>query len=122
LGSASRPFRTADYRFVPAKIQPPATPSRRKWAWTAGAIIALAAIGWLVWWQFYIPSKYLAPARGGASLAVVPFECLSPDSESSALARGLSESLVSELSNLPGLQVLSPAPCGATSVSACRWG
>lgn len=97
------------YRFAAAEIQPLPTPSGRKWAWTAGAIVALAALGWLVWWQFYIPSKYLAPPRGGASLAVVPFECLSPDSESSAFARGLSESLVSELSNLPGLQVLSPS-------------
>jgi TolB-like protein len=71
--------------------------------------IVLAALAGLVWWQFYTPSRYLMPAPGAAKLAVVPFECLTSDSDSSRFARGVAESLVSELSNLRGVQVLSPS-------------
>jgi adenylate cyclase len=87
-----------------------APPPRPKWLLPAAvAIVALAAGAWLVYWQFYTPSKYLARGPGLAGLAVVPFECLTPELESSAFTRGLSESLVSDLSNLPGLQVVSPS-------------
>jgi TolB-like protein len=73
------------------------------------AVVALAATGWLVYWQFYTPSKYLVRTPGSASLAVVPFECLTPDADSASFARELSESLVSDLSNMRGLQVLAPS-------------
>jgi DNA-binding winged helix-turn-helix (wHTH) protein/TolB-like protein len=91
------------YRFAAAEA-----PTRRKLAPAIVIAIAVAALAGLVWWQFYTPSRYLVPMPGGASLAVVPFECLSAGADSSAFARGLSESLVSELSNLRGVQVLSP--------------
>ena len=87
---------------LPARIRP-------KWLLPAAAIAALAALGWLIYWQFYTPSRYLARGPGFASLAVVPFECITPELESSAFARGVSESLVSDLANLPGLQVVSPS-------------
>jgi DNA-binding winged helix-turn-helix (wHTH) protein/TolB-like protein len=98
------------YRFAaePALARPPAR-IRRNWLLPAAAIAALAALGWMIYWQFYTPSKYLARGPGFAALAVVPFECLTPELESSAFSRGLSESLVSDLANFPGLQVVSPS-------------
>lgn len=101
------------YRFVAAEAEAerPAAPARapNKWVRPIAAIAALAALGGLIYWQFYLPSKYLARTPGAASLAVVPFECLNPDPESSSFARGFSESLVAELSNMPAMQVLSPS-------------
>jgi DNA-binding winged helix-turn-helix (wHTH) protein/TolB-like protein len=104
------------YRFAAVEVDAEAkvevqspTRARPKWIPLIAAIVALAALGWLIWWQFYTPSKYLVRVPGAASLAVVPFECLTSDAESSAFARGLSESLVSELSNRRGIQVLSPS-------------
>jgi DNA-binding winged helix-turn-helix (wHTH) protein/TolB-like protein len=92
------------YRFAAAE-----TRTRRKFAPAVAIPIALAALAGLVWWQFYTPSRYLMSPPGAASLAVVPFECLNPNADSSSFARGLSESLVAELSNLRGVQVLSPS-------------
>jgi len=101
------------YRFAAEPQQPARPPAHTRCNWllpaAAAAVAALAALGWLIYWQFYTPSKYLARGPGFASLAVVPFECLTPELESSAFARGLSESLVSDLANLPGLEVLSPS-------------
>ena len=96
------------YRFAAAETASPSR-TRHKCALAIAAVAALAVLGCFVWWQFYTPSKYLVRVPGAASLAVVPFDCLTPGPESSAFARGLGESLVSELSNLPGMQVLSPS-------------
>jgi len=97
------------YRFAAAPTVTPPAPVARKGTRVAAFLTALAALASLVYWQFYTPSKYLIRAPGSARLAVVPFECLSPELEPSGFARGLSESLVSDLSNLPGVQVLSPS-------------
>lgn len=103
------------YRFAaeaPAIVEPPATRPRswpRRWLLAATLLATLASLAWLIYWQFYTPSKYLACGPDLASLAVVPFECLTADPDSSGFARALSESLVSELSNLGGVQVLSPS-------------
>jgi len=92
------------YRFAAAEA-----PTRRKLAPAFAIPVALAALAGLIWWQFYTPSRYFVPIPGAANLAVVPFECLNSDADSASFARGLSESLVSELSNLRGVQVLSPS-------------
>jgi DNA-binding winged helix-turn-helix (wHTH) protein/TolB-like protein len=99
------------YRFAaePTLASEPPPHSTRTWVPVVAAIAALAALVWLIHWQFYTPSKYLARGSEFAALAVVPFECLTPDFESSGFARGLSESLVSDLSQLDGVQVVSPS-------------
>jgi DNA-binding winged helix-turn-helix (wHTH) protein/TolB-like protein len=100
------------YRFAAETAELAANPptrARPRWKPAAACLVGVAALGWLIYSQFYTPSRYLARAPVGASLAVVPFECLSPGLESSGFARGLSESLVSDLSNLQGVQVLSPS-------------
>jgi adenylate cyclase len=67
------------------------------------------ALGGVVYWQFYTPSRYLPQGPGIASLAVVPFESLTPEMDRSAVSRGLSDLLVADLSKLEGVQVVSPS-------------
>jgi TolB-like protein len=69
----------------------------------------LAALGGIVYWQFYTPSRYLPRGAGIASLAVVPFESLTYELDRSAFARGLSDLLVADLSKLDRVQVISPS-------------
>lgn len=97
------------YRFVAEAVPLPAAVSAgadwRRWLLAAGLLAGLAG---LVYWQFYRPSRFLAQGDRFASLAVVPMESLSPEWESVALARGLSETLVVELAKLEGVHVVSP--------------
>ncbi len=90
---------------APVLTQRAKTP-RWTWpAWVAGACgLALA-----VYWQFYRPSRYLPPAGGTASLAVIPFECLSPELERGAFSQAFTEALVEEVSKLRSVQVISPS-------------
>jgi TolB-like protein/DNA-binding winged helix-turn-helix (wHTH) protein len=94
------------YRFVGAEVA--AVPAARAglgwWRWVAVA----ALLGGLVYWQFYRPSRFLGGGAQTASLAVAPLENLSPEWESVALARGLSETLVAELAKLERVHVVSP--------------
>ncbi|MGB7723901.1 MAG: hypothetical protein WBL65_28630, partial [Bryobacteraceae bacterium] len=79
-----------------------------KRAWLAVAA-GLAALGGIVYWQFYVPSRYLPRGPGIASLAVVPFESLTDELDRSAFSPGLSDLLVADLSKLDRVQVISPS-------------
>ncbi len=97
------------YRFVAAEA--PAVPvGSTGLGWRRWAVVAamLAGLVGLVYWQFYRPSRFLAGGNQTASLAVAPLENLSPEWESVALARGLSETLVVELAKLERVHVVSP--------------
>jgi len=103
------------YRFA---AEPPAQapgvgdlPPRRRWPrrrWLL-LVAGLVALGGIVYWQFYVPSRYLPRGPDFASLAVVPFESLTPELDRSAVSRGLSDLLVAYLSKLEGVQVVSPS-------------
>jgi TolB-like protein len=69
----------------------------------------LVALCSFVYWQFYRPSRYLPRAGGAASLAVVPFECLSPDLERASFSESLTEALVTEIAKLKSAHVISPS-------------
>lgn len=71
-------------------------------------VAALCVILGLVYWQFYRPSRYLASGGQVASIAVVPFECLSPELDCGRFPHGLTELLAARLTKLEGVQVLSP--------------
>lgn len=81
--------------------------SDSRWWWLILSVCTVAA-GVLVYYQFYVSSRYL-PISGGASLAVVPFTCLCPGMDGDRFAEGFSDVLVADLSKLSGVQVLSPS-------------
>ena len=96
------------YRFVAAEAAPPAPAPLRRWL-PAACLAALAVLVSLIYWQFYVPSRFLKRGPGIASLAVVPFESLTPGLNPSGFAQGFSDSLVAGLSKLEAVQVVSPS-------------
>lgn len=104
------------YRFAaqvstdePANAPPP-QPQQfpiRRWRWLVLPVCALV-VGAVVYYQFYVPSRYLPKGSTAASLAVVPFECLCPGMDGDRFSRGLNDVLVADVSKLSGVQVISP--------------
>ena len=100
------------YRFQaePAGSAPEAEAAKTsrvsRWTWVAATGMVLAV---LVYWQFYVPSKYLVHKAGTASLAVVPFESLTSGPDDSSFARGITDLLVANLSTAGSIEVLSPS-------------
>jgi DNA-binding winged helix-turn-helix (wHTH) protein/TolB-like protein len=105
------------YRFVgdvvmenggPASAKAGAPWVRRvRWILLAG--LGLCAVLAVVYWQFYRPSRYLSTGDGIANIAVIPFECLSPELDCGTFPHGLNDLLVAHLSQLDGVHVLSPS-------------
>lgn len=111
------------YRFTAEVVQPASMPGeaaqagapgirrragepRRTWFVLLAIVLGLCGF---VYWQFYRPSRYLPRLRGAASLAVVPFECLSPDLERVRFSEGLNQALVAEIAKLRSAEVISPS-------------
>jgi len=101
------------YRFVApvsepsqaATAAPPRPRPSRLWWILSAAVAVLMAV---VYYQFYVPSRYLG-AHPAASLAVVPFDCLCSGMDGAAFSQGLDEVLVAGLSKLPAVQVVAPS-------------
>jgi DNA-binding winged helix-turn-helix (wHTH) protein/TolB-like protein len=98
------------YRFA-AKVSTAGPRPRRTLRWLILGAGVLAA-GALVYYQFYVPSRYLPKGDRPASLAVVPFECLCPGIDGGGFSQGFGELLVADLSKLAGVQVVSPSTVG----------
>jgi TolB-like protein len=96
------------YRF---RAEAAPEPTRRRW-WMAG--LAAAGLAFVLYWQFYRPSRFLPEGR--VSMATVPFEALTGDTEVAVLSRSLDEGVVAELSKLRGVQVVAPS-----TVQRYRW-
>ena len=77
--------------------------------WALVAVVGIAALAGLVYWQFYVPSRYAARGGRQAGLAVVPFEAVTPEAERTGAARQITDLLVTDLSKLDGIQVVSPS-------------
>lgn len=75
---------------------------------TAGVIVVwiIAAVIYL---QFYKPSRYLPSGSGYANLAVIPFECLSPELDCGKFSKGFSDITVARLSALDSVHIISPS-------------
>lgn len=82
------------------------TPTLHRLLLAAGALCVILG---LVYWQFYRPSRYLSSGAQVANVAVVPFECLSPELDCYAFPHGLTDLLVARLSQLEDVHVLSPS-------------
>ncbi len=67
------------------------------------AVIAVVLIG-VVLWRF-LPNKRVAGPMGEPSVAVLPFEDLSPQKDQEYFCDGMTEELINRLSNIKGLKV-----------------
>jgi DNA-binding winged helix-turn-helix (wHTH) protein/TolB-like protein len=98
------------YRFVAGvaeAVPPGAVPAAarrlpRRMALAVGLVGAAA----LIYWQFYVPSRYVVRGAGSAGLAVVPFE---PDTADATSGRAITDLLVADLAKTGGIQVVSPS-------------
>jgi TolB-like protein len=105
------------YRFVGEVVTEDGGPARAKVgaAWVRrvrGILLAgvgLCAVLAVVYWQFYRPSRFLSSGDGIANIAVIPFECLSPELDCGTFPHGLNDLLVADLSHDDGVHVLSPS-------------
>lgn len=100
------------YRFaaeLPAAVAvgAPTGPKRRQWAWLAAPAALVTAI-LIIYWQFYLPSRYLARDGRSASLAVMPFETIDRESPQPT-DLGLTEILATEITKLDSVLVTSPS-------------
>jgi DNA-binding winged helix-turn-helix (wHTH) protein/TolB-like protein len=98
-------------RGAAAAVQAPVLPQNadqhhRTWLVILATLLGLSAI---VYWQFYSPSRFLPRVGAAASVAVIPFECLTPDLERAAFSEGFTEALVGEVAKLNSVQVISPS-------------
>ncbi|HWR50146.1 MAG TPA: winged helix-turn-helix domain-containing protein [Bryobacteraceae bacterium] len=88
----------------PAAASAGASGQRTKWGLALAAALVLLAV---IYWQFYRPSRYLPGGRDFASIALLPFEPLSPAER--GFAAGLDEVVVAELAKLDRVHVISPS-------------
>jgi DNA-binding winged helix-turn-helix (wHTH) protein/TolB-like protein len=103
------------YRFAaatdppdPAETPPTPPPPRRVRSWVAEAAIVLAVLA-VIYWQFYLPSRFLPDSGESAVLAVIPVDPLSPQLAQSAFPEGFHSALVAELAAAQGVQLISPS-------------
>jgi DNA-binding winged helix-turn-helix (wHTH) protein/TolB-like protein len=89
-----------------AQPEPQRTSSR---LWRVLVPVCVLAVGAFIYYQFYVPSRYLSNSHQSASLAVVPFECLCPGMDGDGFSQGFNAVLVADLSKLTGVQVVSPS-------------
>jgi TolB-like protein/DNA-binding winged helix-turn-helix (wHTH) protein/Tfp pilus assembly protein PilF len=98
---AKVPERLAQEATFAAKPSTPPERASRAGIRLAGAAATLAALAALAW--------YLAPGRGAPlpnSVAVLPFENLSPDSDNAFFAAGLHGEILSQLTKIAALNVI----------------
>ncbi len=69
-------------------------------------IIALAIIAVIIW-QFQPKKEAAPPEQAKLSIAVLPFEDLSPQKDQEVLCLGMTDDIISKLSSLPGWKVMN---------------
>ncbi len=85
------------------------TPHRISKRAVVGGLVALWIFAALVYWQFYRPSRYVPGGRGYANMAVIPFECLSPEIDCGKFSKGFTDITIASLSKLDSVHVISPS-------------
>jgi TolB-like protein/tRNA A-37 threonylcarbamoyl transferase component Bud32/Tfp pilus assembly protein PilF len=85
------------------RFEPQTRLRRKRFAVTMGlSVVVLAAIASCVWW--YARAQHSAQIE--RSIAVLPFENLSPDSEEAFFTVGMQEEITAELARLAGMKVI----------------
>lgn len=106
------------YRLIAPVAEAPARSADRRAYRRAGAAVAALAVllvAALFWKPAPRPAE--APDREPLGVAVLPFEALGPGHEHDYLARGIGSDLMTDLSRLPGLQLITP-PAGKPGQAA----
>ena len=88
---------------------------RRGWVWGAVALIAALAVG-VAFWESR-PQPTAVEVSDALTVTVLPFEAMGPGQEHDYLARGIGSDLMTDLSRLPGLEVISPSAGRAPKVA-----
>jgi DNA-binding winged helix-turn-helix (wHTH) protein/TolB-like protein/Tfp pilus assembly protein PilF len=99
------------YRLIaPLGGAPAPLPRRgRRWAWGAvGVVVAALGLGSFLLWKDK-PGPAVAAVSEALTVTVLPFEAVGPGQEHDYLARGIGSDLMTDLSRLPGLEVISPS-------------
>jgi serine/threonine-protein kinase len=98
---------------VTAEI-PKVAPSRRKTLWVASAALVLVLVAAAVGYLFFIAPKKKQPGptrtaetKYKSSIAVLPFEDLSPQKDQESLSNGITEDLITKLASIGQLKVIS---------------
>lgn len=86
----------------------------RRSALAVGLAISIIAAAGLIWWQPWAPrsatdfaDEVFLPPSNKPSIAVLPFDNLSNDSEQEYFADGLTDDLITDLSKISGLVVIA---------------
>jgi TolB-like protein len=102
----------ADVRLADSKLaKAQATTSlwgTNRFRFAAGVLLIWIVTG-AIYVEFYRPSRYLPSGSGYANLAVVPFECLSPELDCRKFSKGFTEITVARLSTLDSVHIVSPS-------------
>ncbi len=96
-------------------MQAPVGAVRSRWpAIAAGLAVTFLAIVALVWWQPWAPQvettsleKMALPLPGKPSIAVLPFNNMSDDTDQDYFADGMTEDLITDLAKISGLLVVA---------------
>jgi TolB-like protein/DNA-binding winged helix-turn-helix (wHTH) protein len=113
-------IRSKGYRLIPA-VQtsaaepPPTAPARRRWLVAAGTLVA--AVGVTATAGYWLGGVSEPPGPTPSSVAVLPFENLSPDPNDAFFAAGMQEEIVSQLTKISGLRVFLVRPTGGSQAS-----
>ena len=100
------------YRFIGTLTPdepPPVDGGRRSrgavWATIAVSIVLVGLAAAFLFWKRTNPSVPSGPSQVADSLAVLPFKPLLPESRNAALEMGMADTLIAQLSNLPGVTI-----------------
>jgi DNA-binding winged helix-turn-helix (wHTH) protein/TolB-like protein len=97
------------YRFAaPVTVGTPSAPRKKRSLAPIAAAVLLLATAVVIYYQFYVPSRFVSPNRA-AALAVVPFPCACPGIDADAYTDALTDLLVTDLSQTPTLQLVAPS-------------
>ncbi|MCH8914155.1 MAG: tetratricopeptide repeat protein [Planctomycetes bacterium] len=100
---------------VTAVVAVPGEKAPLRWsALAVGLAISIIAAAGLIWWQPWVPrsatdlaDEVTLPPSDKPSIAVLPFDNLSDDSEQEYFADGLTDDLITDLSKISGLVVIA---------------